>query len=130
MELLLGEWVMSGFEGRLVTGLARAAVAHGEKVRPRGLSVKSLFLVAEHAGIPYIGGWMPSPYPAIDSRQVLMDALEASGWVLAHAARALGISRQTLYASMRRCRIVRRPMSQAYVIERARRARAARKSAA
>ena len=54
----------------------------------------------------------------ITDRSRLLSVLKAHRWVLSHAAKALGISRQTLYASMERCDISRKPMDPAYLSER------------
>lgn len=51
--------------------------------------------------------------------------LEAHGWIIRYAAKALGVSRQTLYGTMKRLRIKREPMSPAYLSQRATKASAA-----
>lgn len=71
---------------------------------------------------------------AVLDRALLVEALKEHRWILKHAAKALGISRQTLYATMRRFQVERRPMDPAFLKERAHRAasapRPSRRSAA
>lgn len=74
------------------------------------------------------------PDCAVLDRALLVATLEESRWILKHAAKALGISRQTLYATMGRFGVARKPMDPGFLKERAERAarapRAARRSAA
>jgi transposase-like protein len=64
---------------------------------------------------------MARPYPTVESKRELVQALEAADWVLARAARALGISRQTLYATMELYGVKRRRQpSPSFFRERAR----------
>lgn len=48
------------------------------------------------------------PEFVITDRAALIEVLESHAWMLAHAAKSLGISRQTLYATMRRLKVKRR----------------------
>lgn len=55
--------------------------------------------------LAYISG---VPEFVITDRAALLSVLEAHHWMLSHAAKALGISRQTLYATMSRLKVKRR----------------------
>lgn len=59
------------------------------------------------------------------TRREALTALRSHRWVLAHAARSLGMSRQKLYRAMEALGIKRRPMDPEYVREHNRRAASA-----
>ncbi len=54
------------------------------------------------------------------SRTEFVAALESAGWNVAKAARKLGLSRQTVYTTMRRYGIQRQPADPAELSERQR----------
>ncbi|MBU5612464.1 sigma-54 interaction domain-containing protein [Geomonas azotofigens] len=77
----------------LINKVRRALVmASGKAIEPEDLELARV--------APFVRN--KQPYALADSREQIIDVLEQTGYCVTRAARVLGVSRPTLYASMRR----------------------------